>query len=440
MTSNPPTDPLSVLRRQSTHALTLNVAGLGLTVATGILLARILGAGAWGVYSYTLAWLGILDILSRLGLDTTLVRFVAGYRAREEWGRLRGLLGFSSRAVIVSGVVLALAAVGVVQLTARGAVSESGAALIAGAVAVPILGLAALRQGALRGLKLVAAAVAPEVILRPVLISAGVVALYLAGYDVTARMAVVVAVGAILASFVTGAILLARHLPAAVRTAHPVRRVREWLEVSVPMTLVAGMQVLLARSDVVMIGLIEGPLAAGIYVVAVRLSVLSTFGLDAVNAISPALISESHADGTTVELQRTLTGGASLILRLTIPIVIGLAVFGRIGLGLFGPEFTQGYVALLILLGGQTTNALTGSVLSALTMTGHQRTAARLTGITLGLNIGLNAILIPILGLNGAAIATSSTVAFRNLAAWVIVRRRLDLDPSALSLLKRRRG
>ena len=44
------------------------------------------------VYTYASAWLGVLAVVSRLGYDQALVRFLPAYRAKGEWRHFRGML------------------------------------------------------------------------------------------------------------------------------------------------------------------------------------------------------------------------------------------------------------------------------------------------------------------------------------------------------------
>ena len=90
-------------------------------------------------------------------------------------------------------------------------------------------------------------------------------------------------------------------------------------------------------------------------------------------------------------------------------------LFGYVVLGIFVSDFTAGYVALLVLLAGQLINAVSGPVGYVMTMTGHQHRAARIIGVCAFVNIVLNAMLIPLFGMSGAASATAITTAMWNL-------------------------
>jgi len=76
---------------------------------------------------------------------------------------------------------------------------------------------------------------------------------------------------------------------------------------------------------------------------------------------------------------------------------------------------------------GQLTNALCGPVMYLLNMTGHEKSARNTMAVGVLVNIAGNAILIPTVGIAGAAIATSATMAFWNLWAMIAVYRKTGI-------------
>lgn len=90
-----------------------------------------------------------------------------------------------------------------------------------------------------------------------------------------------------------------------------------------------------------------------------------------------------------------------------------------------GREFLVGMDSLFILLIGQLISVLCGSVLVLLNMTGNQWTVQTILVTAAILNIMLNAILIPNLGIEGAAWATTISTIFWNVWGIRAVRKKL---------------
>ena len=193
---------------------------------------------------------------------------------------------------------------------------------------------------------------------------------------------------------------------------------------TIPLLLMNLLNLLMERSDILMIGFFLGPTEAGTYAPAARVANAIALGLIAVNAWVAPLISSFHAQGRRAELRHMVRRAAQIIFAVTLPVTLVVLVFGREILGLFGPDFSSAYSALAVLASGQLVNALTGPVVFLMTMTGHQNTAAKILIFVATGNLVLNASLIPAFGIEGAAVATaSSRVAWNLLMFWAVWRR-----------------
>jgi len=166
--------------------------------------------------------------------------------------------------------------------------------------------------------------------------------------------------------------------------------------------------------------------------VANREARLIVFILMSVNAALAPTVSILYTSKEMECLQRVVTKSARMTLILSLPVAVGLILFSKWALLIFGHEFTRGNIALAILSLGQLINAAAGSVGMLLVMTGHERDTAVGIGISTVLNVTLNAFLIPWRGIEGAAIATSSSMILWNLLLGIKVYKRLGIDPTAL--------
>lgn len=137
------------------------------------------------------------------------------------------------------------------------------------------------------------------------------------------------------------------------------------------------------------------------------------------------------------ELHRVARLSARLGLGFALLAALVLIGAGRWLLEIFGPEFTTAYPALLVLLLGGLVNASTGVVAYLMTLTGRERPALAIFVAALALSLALNLLLIPRLGVVGAAIASTSALSFWNVAMVFYVRRSIGIDASALGLSPR---
>jgi len=424
----------AILARGAIGSFVVKILGAAIAFGLHILLARLLGVSQYGIYIYALTWLNILAILCLLGFHTSLVRFIAAYKAQEKWGLLRGIVRRSTQFVVIFSLLIGGIG-GIVVWFLRSRIGQDQATTFGVAlILLPVLVLVRLREAGLRALKRVVRSELPIRIIRPLLLSAILSGLYLyLRQPLQATQAMAINLIAVFTALVIGTLWLIKKLPEQMRDARPVYEERRWLKVSLPLLLIDGMLVVLNQTDIIMLGAIRGSDEAGIYSAASRISNLVVFALAAINAILAPMISELYSTGKNKELQRIVTLAARAIFVFTLMVSIILVVFGKFALSLFGAEFVVAYVPLLILLCGQIVNALAGSVGFIMTMTGHQNQAGAIVTVSAVVNIILNALLIPLMGLVGAAISTAFTMVLWNITMLIYVQRRLGISSTVIT-------
>lgn len=426
-----------VLSRGAASSLVFAGAGQLVGLGATMVLARLLGTVEWGLYSYAWTVINVTVIVTRLGLETVEIRYVAEYRVTREWGRLKGLLAFCDRVVwMVAALVAGLCALVVWVLASR---LEPGLAMVlwVSFLVLPPFAILGLRAGTLQGFKRVILARLPEVFIRPL----GTALLGGAAFLLSGRLEAVEAMGATLAAMVAavafGSWQLARMRPRELAEAEPEELGREWLATGRPLLLVAGMRHLLGHADILLVGMILGTTEAGIYSVASRLSNLVTYGQNAFNNIGAPLIAELHAEGGKSRLQRMVTWASWGSTLFALAAAVVLVVFGKWLLGWYGQDFTGAWRVLVILAAGGLVNAAAGPVGYLLNMTGHQDVNAKILAWVMVANLLLNVPAIHFYGVVGSAITTSVLVAGKNLVTCWVVRHRLGIQSSILGSWER---
>lgn len=418
----------AVLARGASLFLLIQVAGVGLSFGVHVALARALGTADYGTYVYVYSWALVLLLVCRAGLGTASLRFVASFAAVGDWGRLRGFLRTTHATVALASAAVSLTTATVMLLLGDRLAPALRATFLVACLAIPLHAFLQVHGFVLRGFKRVLLSQLPPSVMQPALLGSGVLLFpLLAPGRLDAPGAMALNAGAALCgvAFTTVAIRAVR--PAPLRDAEPVVELRPWLRVAAPLMLVNAMNMVLQRTDILLVGSLLGPEDAGVYAAAARIATVLVFGLTAVNAWAAPLIADLHARGDQEGLQRLVRLAARGIFGFTLPAAVGVVVFGRQLLGLFGPEFAAAYVPLVILAAGQMVNALAGPVGFLMTMTGRQDTAARILGVHAVLNVGLLALLVPPYGIVGAAAATGLTRASWNLVMALAVWRSMRL-------------
>jgi len=429
--------PKGRLARGAAVTFAIKLVAMPCTLLLQLGLVRLLGAEPYGEFIYVYTWYVSLLPLATLGLQEAAVRFTAEYRARGDEARFRGYVRWSSHVALASGLGTALAGLALTWALRAQLTPGLFASFVVAWIALPLGTLGTLASAILRGLERFTAAQVPPQIMLPLSSLALAAALvWIAGLPADAVTGMFGFLGAVTLFSVTSRMLAAAATRGTQRL--PENHGREWLGASMHF-LGLSVVALVTRVDVLMLGVLDGTLAAGMYATAVQLQLLVGFAFHILSFVVGPVISRLYTEEKHGELQELLRASAAVVGAVALPGFAVLAVFGRLILRLFDPSFDAAFDALVVLAGSQMLLVATGPVGRVLTMTGRHRAAFWFTGGGAVLNVLLNAALIPGFGMTGAAWATFlSMLAWR---AWALlyVRRRLGIDPSLLSLAGWRR-
>jgi O-antigen/teichoic acid export membrane protein len=434
-------DPAAVHARPAIRRILLSAyatavlqgASMAMGFATAVLLARFLGGEGYGRYVLAFAWASILTTPAILGLDRFLVRGIAVYEVQQKWRLMGGLLRRTNQLVLfTSTVIVGVGCVVAVLWLSRPLRWPFCVAMLL----IPITALTLLRQGAMQAIGRVVTGQAPEYLIRPGLILAGIGALeLLGGGALTPTSALAANVAGVTVAFIVGALALRRALPAALRSVRPLYATRDWMRASLPMMLIGGVWMLNSYLTTLLVGTLDGVRAAGVYSVAQKGAELIVMLLVAANMPLAPAIARMHEHGDRAGFQEVIQRVAQATLFSSAPVAAAFIVFPGVYLGIFGSGFQTGASALIILALGQLVNAAAGPAGNVLIMTGHERLAVRGMGVGLLANLLLGIALIPPLGVTGGAIAFASSLVVWNVVLVVLARRRIGVNVTAFRRL-----
>lgn len=192
--------------------------------------------------------------------------------------------------------------------------------------------------------------------------------------------------------------------------------------------LTSGGVLVFSQADTVLIGYFMNTKDVGIYRVVLQFTMIATFSS---NALRMTLWPRISQWGKTKELnlvEESLSRAISYSLLLAVPVFVGGILLGdRLLYSFYGADFAQGYKVLIILLAVQVVNVFQYFFTMYLDALDHPQESFKVTAIGVGANIALNIILIPIIGINGAAIATLATMALNALLAWRALSRHMTI-------------
>lgn len=423
------------LLRGSATALLVSATGQALTFALQLLFTHELGGNEYGAYSYLVSWLSVGLIFAKGGFDTALVRFVATYSARDLPHRVRGVIQAAIRQAWVLGLITtAPVCAGAWLLAKSSGPAFDGAVAITGLL-VPVGACSELIAAGVRGLGRAARSLVGDMLVRPIVSGAIIMAAVAVGYSVGARAAL----GSYLLGTVASLLVSRYFLLRKVSWSHEraAERLRGfWSRSAALLMLANGFLVLLYSLDVMMLGAMDNMVSSGLYNVASKLAILVIFIINAAQSVAGPMMAAAYANARVGELQRIVRLFTLLMLLTGLPIAVLLALASRWVLLAFGPEFPQAADALLVLLAMQVVNVATGPVGLLLAMTGRQSVLAWLLFAGVSLNVALNLVLIPRFGLIGAAWSSFIAHSAWNIAGVAYIRRTLGIDCSLVGWIR----
>ncbi|WP_246727850.1 lipopolysaccharide biosynthesis protein [Chelativorans sp. Marseille-P2723] len=413
--------------RISLIAFGLRIANALIAFLSQVLLARYMGGFEYGIFVLVWVTVILLGNISCVGLHTSIIRFIPEYRAKQRFEELRGILFASRLFVLLSST--AVAAIGILGIWLFEPLIKSYYVLpfYLGLFCLPMIALGDQLQGIARANAWAWWALTPTYLVRPLLILLFVWILHLTGHNPDAKSAVI---AAILATYLTSLAQLAGVAPQADRNMPAARRRylwRDWMAVSLPIFLVESFFFLLTNADVLMVGWMMQPTDVAVYYATVKTLALVHFVYFAVKAgVAQRYAAYVHSSERSA-LERFARETVSWTFWPSLAMGLVVLVLGKPILMLFGPGFSEGYPLLFLLVAAVIGRAAVGPAESLLTMSGHENACAAVYAITLGINIGFNFLLIPVLGLWGAALATSIAMAFESTALFLTVWRKLGI-------------
>ena len=401
---------------KSATSFVIRIAGQILSLVVVMALTRLLALEDYGTYAVLMSLAMILSIVVKEGAPNLWTRYSASYLAVSNYPHYKGMcLTAFFYTLLMSLFVVMLAWLFQAQILHFYPAIDAAHFLYV-LWFVPFLGGIYALHGLMKGLHLVLWAQIPEFIVRPILfiIMMLVVAVWVNdAAQLTLNQAFVVHLCAMAIALILSLWLFIRRLPSQMRQVKADYALMQWGKVLLPLMAASGLILINQNADIIMLGAMDGPEAAGLYQVATRTANLLLIILFAVNAVIGPMIAKLHAEDKRAEMQALLHKAGVLLTGITLPLVATASAF-------------------VLLSWAQAINALAGPIGLVAVMTGNQIGGMISIALSSVLNIGLNYMLIPLYGLEGAAIATGASLLTWNALLTYFVWRNLGVNCTIL--------
>lgn len=394
-------------------AFLLKMAGAGLAFGFHVAITRQLGAQGAGLYFLALTIITLVAVVGRMGTDNSVTRYVAENASVEAWAAVKGVVRHA--VWITLGVSLLLSALIFVLADWGAAVvfSEPGLddPLRYMALAIVPFAWMTVQAKALQGLKNVRDSMLIQSVLVPLV--AGALVLLLAPEFGVNGAAMAYVAGASVA-LIYG-VFRWRAAMAGQKQVAPRFAVRDLLRSSTPLLGAMLIQQLTLALPVLLLGVWASSSEVGLFGAANRAAMLVGLVLIAANSIIAPKMAALYRQGEMESLGRMTRHSALLLTLMALPAIGLFLVVPQWVMSLFGREFTDAWLMLVVMALGQLVNVMTGSVGFLLMMTGREKSYLGANLAALALCAVLCVALIPWFGGLGAAAATAASLAIVNL-------------------------
>ncbi|PSP55914.1 flippase [Halobacteriales archaeon QS_1_67_19] len=401
------------------------VASGALTV---VLTRYLLTQSEYGLLGATVAVLGVAQLFGDLGIAKSAARYVTEYRENDP-GQVPHVLRWA-----VSYRLVAAAAVGIAFVLFGDVIAtlidqpEIGSLLVLGAGYIAVHSLFTFTQVLFQGYNRVTHSAVVRTIGTVARFGLAVAFVVLIGGAAGALVGYIVGYGA--GAAVGLGLLYVKYYRDAEPADEPepglAKRV---LRYSVPLTATRGANVLDKRVDTILVGFFMNPAAVGYYYLTKQIvsfvhSPAASLGF----TLSPAY-GEHKADGETDRAARIYQTTLQYVLLLYVPAAAGMILVAEPAIRLiFGADYAPAAPVLQVFAGYTVLQAVAFVTSDALDYLGRARARAYAKGGASIANFLLNLVLIPMLGVVGAAAATVVTHAAYTAVNVAVIHSELSLS------------
>ncbi|WP_336003531.1 flippase [Halorientalis halophila] len=424
-----PDDGTGLVSRIVTRFKTKFVGQAVATVSSSalmVLLARMLDPSKYGMLSLAVAVFGAVGVFSKLGIAKSGARYIAEYKEREP-GQiphiLRVAFGLNLVAVVVVSSVLLVGHGYLASLF-----DEPGleSLLLFGALFLAFEALTVFSQLVLQGFEEIRLAATIDVVNYGcrLLFAVGLVWF---GFGALGALGGYI-VGFATASLVGGWFVYARFYRGAETSAVETGLSRRIAEYAVPVTATNTAHSLSKRVDTVLVGYFLTPVAVTFYIVSKQVMTFVETPLTALGFTLSPTFGAQKADDNVGQAARIYEEALTYSLLFYVPAAAGIYLVAEPVIRLlFGAEYLGATPVLKVFTVYIVLRSITKITSNALDYLGRARERAIAKGGTAVLNVGLNVLLIPLLGVVGAAVATIATYTLYTSMNVYIIHQEFDL-------------
>jgi O-antigen/teichoic acid export membrane protein len=415
------------IKKDSIGTLLMKGGYIILGFISSILLARFLGATQYGEYSYLISIMTIVIAFIEFGFPTFLIRKISELNINENIESIVSIIWNSLYFLFFISILGSFIAYTFIEYTSIGN-KEFYYCLIPIAISMTF---SSYRASIMRGLNKVIIGQFPDEIGKPLLMIIFIISfVYIFEIELTTLNLLQINIATSIVILIVGYKTLFSQIDIIKLYKKNKFDIQVFKETT-PYFLLALLLILQQNIDVLMIGKIMSMQDVGIYKIAIMNANLIGLTLMAISMAIMPNISKLYKEKQYNILQSIIVKGHKYAFILALPILVVFFFLGKVYLvTIFGDEYANAYIALNILAFGKLFYAGIGLIGTVFNMIGLSWYVTINAFFIVFINFILNYFLIPIYGIEGAAIATILSQLGANIILIIVFYRKFNLNLS----------
>ena len=405
-------------------------------LVASLVLARMLGADEYGLYTLSVSFAFLVAGLANLGLDAAMERYVAILRARGDKPGVRGTLQLGIGLPLIAALMLSTIGFFAADSIAQDIFHDNRLVplLQIAALAMPLLVSTTMLSAIVRGFKRMDYSAFSVNFIQPLVRLALIGVLAIIGLN--AQSAMIIFAVSYLAATVVLLGLVHRLCPLDRLTHNSQRYVKEIAAFSFPFWFAGILTQVRKNLAPVLLGVYSTIANVGIFSVVTSANLLGRVALRSIRTSLRPTLAETLDAGDTEQAQHLYQATSRWTLTATLPVFLVMVLYPSAILGVFGESFEAGAAPLRVLAFAQLVNAATGTCGSVIDMSGLNIVKLVNKVLEFAITLTLTVVLIAQWGLMGAAVATLISTTTIQVLRVVEVRIIVGLNPYSVHTLK----
>lgn len=392
-----------------------------------IVLARHLTQEEFGIISLGIAIVVTTALLSLMGYQQGIVRFVALYDSSHQADKVRAcimsVLYITLVSSITGGIIIFLFSDSIAINFFKNNQLESVLKLFA--ITIPLYGIITIANSVLRGLKKIHLMIITENILwriLPLLFFIGFY--YLLGLKFDS--AIYAFLISIIIMFIIATTFLFKEVIQLPSPNNIKKHFKDLSSFSLPLSLVNITNNIQVRADIFILGFLLNEAEIAIFIVATTIAAVMNLFLQSVVTIFNPIASGLYSEHKIEEIGTFFATSVRWLYWLTLPILaFFLIIPGEILSTLFGAMYQKATVVFCILSISFFIKTIVGPTGATLLAIGRSQTFMKINIVSVIIALSLNILLIPLYNVIGAAIATGIATIFQQFSMLIIVKKHI---------------